>query len=837
MDWGKLSKRKQLSKPTDPLIIYEESDRESTTGPLRESQKKVLSEWYEKRFHVEDIIIKMHTGEGKTLVGLLILQSRLNSDKSPCVYVCPNTHLVNQVCNDAKKFGIDVCTAGSGELPDDFISGKKILVVNTHKMFNGLSKFGITANKYEDVNTVLLDDSHACIEVIRSASTIRLKNNDSTSGIVYNMLIDLFRNDLISQGEGTFLDTMDGNESTLMVVPYWNWIDKKSDVLNILMKHNNDESIKFAWPLVRDSIEDCICCVTRSYIEISPYNPNVSSFPSFCNAKQRILMSATTQDDSYSIKCLNFNLESVRDPLTNETKKWYGEKMIVIPSLVSQEYDENLVRAFVKNLRNCDFGTLVIVPSDNRSFLYNKNDVATKGDIFDRVSDIKSRQNGFLVVVNRYDGIDLPDDSCRVLLMDSKPYFNKLSDRYEEKCRPDSKIINKKLSQKIEQGLGRGVRGEKDYCVVILIGPKLVKFIRNSDTKTLFSNQTRKQIEIGVEITEEIRQDKHQNFDAIVRIINDCLQRDEGWKQYYKERMNTVDGTGTSSDLCDVFEKEREIYALYSREPHKAIDELQNFINSYDNEIEKGWYLQELARYYYTLGSKKKATDIQKSALKLNENLLKPDSVEYKTMGKFHEKRNQKIIDYVNSHSKIEDFKLSMDDILDDLSFSSDADNFEKSLYEVGKFLGFNSERPEKHYGRGPDNLWQVSSNKFFLFECKNGVKLERQWIHKSETEQITHSFTWFENNYPDQDVECYLIHPTSHLDSDAVLNKKTRIISPSKLQKLNSNIKTFVKELCTYKPDELTTDIIQKILDVNDLDYESFNEKYSINPKAFDSI
>lgn len=45
--------------------------------------------------------------------------------------------------------------------------------------------------------------------------------------------------------------------------------------------------------------------------------------------------------------------------------------------------------------------------------------------------------------------------------MDSLPYFDSLADRYEEQACPNSELINKRIAQKIEQGIGRGVRGEK----------------------------------------------------------------------------------------------------------------------------------------------------------------------------------------------------------------------------------------------------------------------------------------------------------------------------------------------------------------------------------------
>src|SRR5690606_10793206 len=121
--------------------------------------------------------------------------------------------------------------------------------------------------------------------------------------------------------------------------------------------------------------------------------------------------------------------------------------------------------------------------------------------IFQEISKLKKEEFGqTLVIANRYDGIDLPDNACRILILDSMPFFDTLNDKYEEACRQDSDIINVKLAQKIEQGLGRSVRGEKDYSIILLTGSSLVKFIKSSKTSKYFSLQTQKQIEIGLEI-------------------------------------------------------------------------------------------------------------------------------------------------------------------------------------------------------------------------------------------------------------------------------------------------------------------------------------------------
>lgn len=99
-----------ITPKTNPIELYGTLDRKSVAGPLRPAQEIVLSEWYTKRRTDRDLIIKLHTGEGKTLVGLLLLQSLLNSKEGPCLYICPNKYLVRQVCSEADKFGIPFCT-------------------------------------------------------------------------------------------------------------------------------------------------------------------------------------------------------------------------------------------------------------------------------------------------------------------------------------------------------------------------------------------------------------------------------------------------------------------------------------------------------------------------------------------------------------------------------------------------------------------------------------------------------------------------------------------------------------------------------------------------------
>jgi replicative superfamily II helicase len=202
----------------------------------------------------------MHTGQGKTLIGLLILQSKLNEDIGPALYLCPNNHLVDQTVAQARQFGI-ACSTAPGDLPTEFLESKQILVTSVQKLFNGLTKFRLGPQS-QSVGALVMDDCHACIDAIRDSCVIKIPRTHRA----YNALLTLFGPDLEEQGVGTFADIREHKFDALLVVPYWSWMDRYQDVASILAKDSITDEIKYAWPLLRDILRDCICVVSGEAI-------------------------------------------------------------------------------------------------------------------------------------------------------------------------------------------------------------------------------------------------------------------------------------------------------------------------------------------------------------------------------------------------------------------------------------------------------------------------------------------------------------------------------------------------------------------------------------------
>ena len=836
VDFGKMMKMAQTPVPTDPIEIYKNLDLTATVGDLRPVQEEILSKWYSDLFEQKDIILKLHTGEGKTLIGMLMLLSRLNKGFGPCIYVCPNKQLAEQASLDANKFGIQHILLGDGEIPTDFLESKKILITHVQKVFNGLSQFKFD-NRAIRVGTFVLDDSHACIDAIRSSFTIKISRNEP----LFQVFLRLFETELRLQGEGSYFNIVNNlYTSDLLAVPYWAWNEKCDEVLQKLMDFEDEPYIHFYLPLIQDKLRYCTMFFSGRGLEIVPYYPLIERFTSFTQANQRILMSATTQDDSFFVRGLGLNPEAIKNPLTSQSRLWSGEKMILFPS----EIDERLTQETIRNyICSGQFGkgrTTILVPSFRLAEEYKRSGCNVPSNENEFKDTLVQMRDGTIqvptVFANRYDGIDLADNMCRMLVLDSMPVFNSLSDIYEESCRIKSDMINIKTAQKIEQGLGRSVRGERDYTTILIIGASLVRFMKSSATRKYFSDQTNMQIKIGEEIAEQSLAEKDENdpLMPVKELMRSCLKRDDGWKQYYKMKMDSLKPSIQSHPLLDILSKEREAdLALVSQDWEKVIKIYREIVNSLnDNLQEKGWYLQELAKYM-SHTSKTDAKKTQQSAYSANHYVLIPETVSYKRVNLLDDNRLKNIKTFLSRYKDYSEFKLAFDEMIADLSWGISAKRFENAMHNIGLLLGFACQRPDNDIKRGPDNLWAMPGHEYLAFECKNEVDLYRDSISKTEAGQMEMHCGWFEGEYGEDTNVTYLwIHPTNKLAEDANLTHSVAVMTPAKLELFKNHLSSFIREFGKYNLETITEETINEFLINNKLTVRDLRSNYCENVK-----
>ena len=831
VDFKKRLAGKKVSKPVDPIALYDTLDRAHDKGLLRPAQVAVLKEWFTHHQSNRDVIVKLHTGQGKTLIGLLMLQSRLNASKGPAVYLCPNNFLIDQTCEQAKQFGISTCVADP-ELPDAFLASEKLLVTSVQKLFNGLTRFGLK-NRSVGVGCLLMDDAHACSDIIREACRIRIPNDEPA----YDALKALFAEDLEQQGVGTYADICNDKRDAFLPIPYWAWSSHEVEVARILSSNADRNSIKFTWPLLKDMLGLCQSVISGVAIEIEPYVPPLVVFGTYSEAPHRVFMSATVTDDAFLVKGLQLAPETILKPLTYTKERWSGEKMVLLPALIHDELSrERIVNIFAPPTPKRRYGVVALAHGFNWTKDWEKYGavVATKETVAATIEELcEGRYANTIVLVNRYDGIDLPDDTCRILIFDGKPFSESMVDLYQEMCRPNSESTLMRTIRTIEQGMGRSVRGEKDYSIVVITGADITRLVRDKDSCKFLSPQMATQIGIGLEIAEMARQeieDGETSTAALNGLLRQCLGRDDDWKAFYMEQMEKVKPAGVNEHLLLTYSAELEAEQAYATGDYATASKQFQFLLDAGNIYpeDKGWYLQEMARYHYQ-SNRRESQKLQIAAHKSNRLLLKPASgVTVAQLTVISQGRMERIAKWVQRFEDYAQLDVTLSDILGRLVFGTKADKFEQALDRISPAIGFVGERPDREWKEGPDNLWAVDDRQYILWECKSEVDVKRVAINNRETEQMNRSSAWFDRHYPSMDVKRVIIHPAYVVPSTAALTHEVEVMRETELKHFVKQIRKFFKSFERLDFHDLSTAHIQELVDAHGLSVANLLSKYT---------
>lgn len=407
-----------------------------------------------------------------------------------------------------------------------------------------------------------------------------------------------------------------------------------------------------------------------------------------------------------------------------------------------------------------------------------------------------------------------------------------------ERCLDENDAIALALARKIEQGLGRSVRGAKDYCVFLMIGPDLIKHIRTKEARHFLSPQTRQQIEIGLEVTEMGGVGKVEGTSpmaALVEAINLCLKRDEQWKDFYVQRMSEMVVEPYENQTLEQFSKERDAEIKFQTgdvDGAKAIvQKLANGAHLPDSL--RGWFLQEAARYEYSR-SKVESNKLQIAAHKRNRTLLKPrNGMEFKKIELVSQRRGENCRKWISGHNSFEELMVAVDAIVSNLRFGVLAEEFEMAFDKLGLALGFAAERPEREWKEGPDNLWALRDNQYLLVECKNEVDLKRVEIQKSETDQFNRSAAWFIKNYGAAEVARIMIIPTKTVGKTAAFMHEVTIMREANLDLLRRNVRSFFKEFSNIDLRDLDIVRLQGLFNNHKLAVDDIIGTYSEKPRV----
>lgn len=785
VDFNQLSRGSPADRATEPRRIFAAlpSKNPKYSYP-RDVQSEVWDQWHARR-NEPDLVIKMNTGGGKTLVGLLQLKSSLNEGLGPAAYVVPDNYLAEQVRKEAAALGI-ATTADPRSA--DFLGGKAILVANVYKLVNGLSVFGTAGSQPRiAIGTLLIDDAHACVATVEEQFTLSIESGHKA----YGALLDLFAADLSHQSKPGYLDIKHGDPSAVLQVPFWAWADRQDHVLKILHPYRKDEGFLFVWPLISESLPICRAAISSNGIEIAPPCPPIDRIPSVTSAKRRIYMTATLPDDSVLVTHFAADPSSVAKPITPKTAGDLGDRMILTPLDTHPGVDETEVHSVLVRLA-ASYNVVVIVPSKRRAQLWKHIAVATydRNTIEAGVSRLKAGHVGLVVLVNKYDGIDLPGDACRVLAIDGLPESYGDLDRLDALALSDTDAFVTRQIQRIEQGMGRGVRSNEDWCAVLLLGSRLTERLYTAGASVKFSPATRAQLDLSRSVADLLR---NKPLSELEPVILQCLNRDSAWVTASRSALDGVvyDGERPVSEVAVAQRAALDLAVV--GQYRKAADAMDPVLNKTANTKERGWLKAQAAAYRH-LDDPVAAQNLLTSALADNRAVMKPRHGVGYTRLSGHADQAQRCVEVLSRYSDSGSLLVAVAATLDDLMPHPDStEQFEQAWHQLGTDIGLASQRPERDQGDGPDVLWMLGDRRALVTECKSGVTTDS--ISRHDAAQLSHSMDWFAEQYDSSySATPLMLHKTNILHDKAFARDGMRVITFEKLQKLTDAVSKFIQ-------------------------------------------
>jgi len=782
-DFSKIKPKKKDALPIDPIELFQKLKvSDPGINDLWLAQGDALRKWHENRAK-KDVGIVLNTGAGKTLVGLLVAQSLVNEARDKVLYACSSIQLVEQTAEKAKGYGFDVTTYFRGEFSNDLYNrGEAPCITTYHALFNGRSRFF-----REDVSAVIFDDAHAAEHLLRDHFSLRI-NRASFPG-VFSELYALFKGYHDRCGKsGSYAELEDPSCQLLFLIPPFEIRAQQAELLRILRGaslHGN-QNTTFAWEYVKDRVDICSLLISGSDITITPAFVPVLSLPYFQKDVRRVYLSATLAASDAFARTFGQVPDEVVSPSTTAGE---CERLILIPLRIGLDQDDT---AIAKELIR-DKKALILVPTYARAGKWQGvAEPPSRDEVAQVVRDFKANTGTpKLLLAARYDGVDLPGDTCRVMVIDDLPMGVGPLERYLWEQLGLANTLRTAIASRIVQSFGRISRGMSDHGVVVLTGRRLVDWVLIPKNRAVLPAFLQKQIALGDEVSEQV-----DSTADLVAAANQCLMRDEGWITAYDDFMSNAEPEeyDVNTELLTRLAKSEAGFGLlmWQREYENAAKVLTSTLqDAFSLSASTGaWHCLWLGAAYQFLGDDDAAHEMYVRAHANQRNIPAYPREAGEEQG---EPIRQQIVAVDQQLKILADGTiilpkgLGVD--LTHLDGSGTSAQTEEALRALGQYLGLQSSRPDKEFGTGPDVLWVTEGMPALCMEVKTD-KNEGSLYQKKEVGQLSDHIQWVKDKTGAQDIVPVFVGPIVGVTANANPPEDYQVIELDQFKQLAERLK-----------------------------------------------
>lgn len=759
-------KSNRLTGTTSPDQLFRELPRRKYPDVLPH-QKSIMQRYATDAVNLPDVALQLPTGSGKTLVGLLIAEWRRRKYNEKIVYICPTKQLVNQAVEQAEsRYGLSVL-GFTGKAKDydpsdvaKYKQGQSVAVTTYTSVFN-------TKPFFDDPDVIIIDDAHAAENYVSKFWSLEIERLNAAHKPVFDAvcgLIQPYLNSInFSRLTGSWESSLDKTWTDKIPVPVFEQF--RADLIGILDEYTQSINLRYSWSMLRGNLDACNMFLSTKGILIRPLLPPTWAHKPFCNAKQRIYMSATLGEGGDLERLVGRkSIHRLAIP-DGWDVQGVGRRFFIFPSLSLKEKmcSDFTIELFKKSPRS-----LVLVPNDALSkevkAIVNKQ---TSLKVFGS-EDIEASKQGFTdtegavaVVANRYDGIDFAGDECRLLVIEGLPKTVNAQEQFLMSRIGANVLFNERIQTRVIQAIGRCTRSLEDYSTVVVMGNELVDFLADIKRRKYFHPELQAELEFGVDQSiDSTYEDLKENYDIFI-------ENGEDWEEVNgeivairaskaKTRFPGID----ELELCAPKEIDY-VQALWNCDFEAALDNAEQILGSLTSSELRGYralweYLAGSAAYladknqfegykfkvreHYNR-AKQAAKDIPWLIGLHRYGIVPVDRTNQDTQDSRLNSQVEGIESLLNSLGNMHDRKLTK--LQKEIREGLNSDNkFEEAHRLLGEHLGFSAHKVE--VDASPDPWWQIED---ICFVFEDHANAESDTFSANKARQVYTHPNWIKAN------------------------------------------------------------------------------------------
>lgn len=770
VDLPKFRTKKALLTPSSPVELFSRlPNREKSHGYLRQPQADVLRDYVANQGEA-NVALELPTGTGKTLVGLLIAEWRRQQSGEPTAFLTVTNQLARQVLKEAVRVGID-CADLTGNRDNrsqaaegSYKSARAVGVTTYSNLFN-------VNPVIRPSNVLVLDDAHGGEQAASDMWTVRV-SADVTPDAFHNALNAL--RPTFVEGQ---LRTIFGTESVtdielidLRLHP--ECIDELVEVLD----EETDRSIRFQWSVIRNHLGACLVFASARELVIRPLTPPTYTHASFAESRQRIYMSATLGGEGDLLR--GYGLDKVR-ALRADNVQW-GHRYIFTPELVLEEDAawKTVAKVFEGHQQR---RAVLLAPSTHvmeastERFLDECTVEGTlfgKGDVEEALGKFTSSSPAVLALAGRYDGLDLPGDDCRLLVLSESPTAvgpleKHLKDRW--KMGP---VLRRRERTRLVQGLGRCTRDATDYAIIFLMGQSLVDSITSPALKGMLPGEIQRELAWGLDQGEAAKDDENAIAKMALGLLND-----DDYRKAANTSISELDvpdaRTEALSDAVQGAAEAKFNRAMWSEDYTQAYQVARQAVDVCSGDELAGyraWWLYLASRAAALMDDPDAEVECLHLARKIGINpgyldkLLRARNAVVTQGDDAHDVEAEAIWTYIETRGwKGPSFAAKLNVMRAQLAATQDSTQFHMGLEELGQLVGATTMRPTDE--GAPDVIW-IFPDTVFTFEAKSSKLLSKKYLQQAKGHP-----DWVKNERPELKSHRYVpvvVSPEPNVDAAA---------------------------------------------------------------------